>query len=382
MKKLLTILTAICLMAAAGCAAEGAALEEMALELGRSSVRFPAVTGMADAGAETRVNEQIRQDLHVDDYLTRMTALISDEVRSITVTWDGGILGDVFSCAAQAEGSVNPPRNSHVWTAANVDLRDGHEITFDELFIDGDAAREAIETLLEETVAGEQNPHQEGSALTPLPETFRLERTGLTLLYGIGQLSTLTGRAGAVKIGWNDIWGYVDPSEDGIIERIGARDTVALTEASPARIRETAESGQLPDIPVKIGDSVKEWTDRAHLLNDPEEYGGGRMFELEGAAFRGVYILSDKVSSGWDGSTVQGIRMDRGSLWGLCIGETTADEWHMLLGEPEDTAVFDEARAEEYRTESGACDYYQYGDYRLQLQYRENGTLIGITLAR
>ena len=157
---------------------------------------------------------------------------------------------------------------------------------------------------------------------------------------------------------------------------------VTLSEDSTERIRAMAESGQLPDIPVKIGDSVKEWTDRARLLNDPDEYAGGRMFALEGAAFRGAWILSDAVSSRWDDSVVQGIRMDRGCAWGLCIGETAAEEWHMLLGEPENSAVFDAEGAEQYRTVPGKCDYYVYGDYRLQLQYGEDGILDGITLAR
>ena len=51
MKKLLTILAGIFLavFTACSCGAEGAAVEEKALELGMGSVRFPAVNGMADA---------------------------------------------------------------------------------------------------------------------------------------------------------------------------------------------------------------------------------------------------------------------------------------------------------------------------------------------
>ena len=154
-----------------------------------------------------------------------------------------------------------------------------------------------------------------------------------------------------------------------------------LTEESAERIREMTESGQLPDIPVKIGDSVREWTDRTHLLNDPEEYAGGRMFALEGAAFRDVYLLSDAVNSSWDESRVQGIRADRGCFCGLCIGETAAEEWHQLLGEPDYTAILDEEAAESGRTVPGTCDYYLFGDYRLQLQTDTDGILAGITLA-
>jgi len=391
MKKLLMILAVLCLAAAGGSGEGGipaesgnpvtAEITEKSLELGGSRMAFPAVAGMEDAALEAQVNTQIQADLHVNEYLARMTALISDEQRSVTAGWAGGIAGGIFSAVLEAEGSVNPPRVTHAWTWSNIDLRDGHEITLGELFTDEAAAREALEEYLEYTVAPEMSPHLGNSGLTPLPEGFRLERTGLTLLYDAGQLSTLSDRAGAVKISWNEIRAFADWSEDGILSRIGAAEAVTLTGESRERLRETAAGGQLPDIPVKIGDSVKEWTDKARLLNDPEEYAGGRMFALEGAPFRDVYLLSDAVDSGWDNSRVRGIRMDRGCLWGLCIGETAAADWHMLLGEPDETAVLDAEAAADYRTVPGTCDYYLYGSRRLQLMYGEDGILAGITLA-
>ena len=381
MKKLLSILAAVCLAAAQGTAGgEAPALEEKALELAGSSLRFPAVSGMEDQALEETVNSRIREDLRVEEYLQRMTALISDEARSITVSWNRGILGDVFSGRLDAEGAVRTLRSSQVWTWSNVDLRDGHEIALDEVFTDPAAAREALEAYLEEKVEPGLSPHLGNSRLTPLPEGFLLEKTGLTLLYDVSQLSTLSDRAGDVKIGWNEIREIVDWSEDGIPARIGAAEMAGWTAESPDRIREMAESGQLPDLPVKIGDSVKEWTDRAHLLNDPEEYAGGRMFALEGACFRDIFLLSDAVSSRWDDSRVQGIRMDRGCAWGLCIGETRSETWRRALGEPDSTAVFDDEDADSYRTLPGTCDYYRFGNYRLELQADRDGILISILL--
>ena len=85
MKKLLMILAALCLVSCS--LAEGAVTEEKALELGGSRMRFPAVSGMADAELQEEVNRRIREDLHVQEYLDRMTSLISDSRRSITVEW-------------------------------------------------------------------------------------------------------------------------------------------------------------------------------------------------------------------------------------------------------------------------------------------------------
>ena len=383
MKKLLTVLTVICMAAAwtAGLA-EGAAVEEKALELAGSSLRFPAVSGMEDGDLQEAVNVRIREDLDVEGYLQRMNAVISDDTRSITVNWEGGIAGDVFSALLDAESAVTNLPGSYTWTCSNIDLRDGHGIAFGELFTDEAAAREALESYLEETAAPELSPHLGNSALTPLPEMFMIQPTGLTLLYDAKQLNTLTERAGAVKIAWNEIRDQVDWSEDGIPARIGAAEMVNLTEDSVPKLREMTESGQFPDIPVKPGDNVKEWTDRLHLLTDPEEYSGGRMFAPEGAAYRNVYLLSDAVNSSWDESLVQGIRMDRGCVWGLCVGETKAEDWHALMGEPDYTVTLDEEGAEYARTVPGTCDYYLFGEYRLQLQADTDGVLASITLAR
>ena len=383
MKKLLTVLTVICMAAAwtAGLA-EGAVVEEKALELAGSSLRFPAVSGMEDGDLQVAVNVRIREDLGVEGYLQRMNAVISDDTRSITVNWEGGIAGDVFSALLDAESAVTNLPGSYTWTCSNVDLRDGHEIEFGELFTDEQAAREALESYLEETAAPELSPHLGNSALTPLPEMFMIGPTGLTLLYDAKQLNTLTDRAGAVKIAWNEIRDQADWSEDGIPARIGAAEMVNLTEDSVPKLREMTESGQFPDIPVKLGDNIKEWTDRLHLLTDPEEYSGGRMFAPEGAAYRNVYLLSDAVNSSWDESLVQGIRMDRGCVWGLCVGETKAEDWHALMGEPDYTVTLDEEGAEYARTVPGTCDYYLFGEYRLQLQADTDGVLASITLAK
>ena len=381
MKKLLALLAGIWLaFAAAGAAGEGPGIEEKALELAGSSLRFPAVTGLEDEALEEAVNRQIREDLGIDGYLARMNALISDEAHGITVQWDGEILGDVFSGLLDAEGATQSLRSGHEWRWSNIDLRDGHEIAFGELFTDEAAAREAIEAILEETVAPEMSPHLGNSAVTPLPEGFRMEETGITLLYGADQLSTLSDRAGAVKIGWNEIREVTDWSEDGIPARIGAAEMVNLTEESAGRIREMAEGGKLPGIPAAIGDSISEWVGRAGLLHDPEEYSGGRMFALEGAAWRDAWLLSDAVSASWETSLVQGIRADRGCFWGLCIGETRAEEWHGLLGEPDGTAVFDEEAAEAARTVPGTCDYYDFGGCRLQLMADADGVLASVAL--
>ena len=372
---------AVILALAAGPAlAEEVMLTEMSLALGNSVVRYPAADGIADETLRQTVDERMKAGLDTDAFLERMMTLISEESLRVETTWEGAVLGDVISCVISAEGALADSRSTHRWTWSNIDLRDGHEISLDELFTDGEAAREALEEYLDFEVAPELSAHLANSELTPLPDGFRLERTGLTLLYPVNRLSTLRDRAGAVKIGWNEIREYLDLSADGIPARIGAAEMITLADDSAAMIRETAESGQLPDIPVKIGDGLKALTDHYHLLTDPDVYEGGRLFALEGACFRNVFLMTDFLSEKWDDSIVQGIRMDRGCAWGLCIGETMREDWRAALGEPDVETELDAETADAYRMEPGACDYYNFGTYQLRLYCDGDGILSSIVL--
>jgi hypothetical protein len=323
-----------------------------------------------------QVNGLVREKCGIEAYLTRMAALLSGG--RLKADWKGGILNDVLSCAVSASGAVEDTRNTFVWTAVSADLRDGHEIFFGELFTDEDTAREKIRVYLEEQIVPELSAHLQNSDLTPIPERFLLEKTGLTLLYPVEQLSTLSDRAGDIRVGWNVLEDVLNLSEGSIPDRIGVRDMISLTENGAERIRAVVETGGLTDVPAWIGDSVQELTDRYHTLTDWDGIEDGRLFALEGGCFRGVYLMTDNLTEDWKDSKVQGIRMDEGCLWGLCPGRTARAEWLAVLGEPEWTTVVDEEKADANRLVPGNCDNYWYGAYLLQLYSDENGTLASV----
>ncbi len=374
-------LTAALLVFASACAAEEAfQIGEEGLDLTDSvSVHYPVLSGGGDAELLTKINSLIREKCRIESYITRMPSLLSGG--SLKAEWKGGLLGDVFSCAVSASGAVESSRPTHVWTAASVDLRDGHGITFAELFTDEDAARETIKAYLEETVAPDLSAHLLNSELTPLPELFLLEQSGLTLLYPVEQLSTLSDRAGDIRIGWNILKDVLDPDEDGIPARIGAQDAAVLTAQGAEKLRAMAAEGAMADVPARIGDSMQELTDRYHTLTDWDGIEEGRLFALEGGCFRGVYLVTDNLTKDWKNSLVQRIRMDQGCLWGLCPGETLRTEWLAALGEPDGTAEIGEEKAEANRLAPGTCDYYRCGDYLLQLYGDTDGTLVSIVLS-
>ena len=373
--------TVALIMTAVNCPAEAdIQVEDRGLDLTEEiSIHYPAVTIAEDAELEARINDQIQADNGIKEYLARAAQLISGG--SLKTEWAGGIVGeDLLICTVSAEGALETTRPTHVRTGSNIDLRDGHEITAGELFTDETAARNMIESYLEDEVAPDLSAHLQNSEITPMPETFVIEPAGLRLLYPINQLSTLSDRAGDIRIGWYRLREVLDLSEGSILSRLGAEEMIELSPESAEKLRNVTAEGSLPGIPAALGDRMQELTDRYHLLTDPDGYEGGRMFAPEGGAFRKVYLLTDDLSRDWKNSTVQGIRMDEGCAYGLCVGETKRDEWRAALGEPDSEAEIAEDKAEANRIVPGTCDYYSCGNNRLQLYSDEDGTLVSIIL--
>ncbi len=359
--------------------AEGPRAEDRSLALGESSVSYPAVTGISDQALQEKINNQILEDLGVTGYLARMSQLISGG--SLKVSWQGQIFGDVFSCASSAEGAVINSRSTFVWTGSSVDLTDGHEIGFSEFFTDEAAAREGIESWIDENVAPEMSAYLISGNVTPLPDLYYITPRGLVMLYAIDQWRTLSDRAGALLLGWNEMQPWLDLSEGSIASRLGVPEMLEITEKTPAALQLITSEGAVPGLPVQLGGSIKEAVDTHHLLIDPDIYEEGRMFSLEGACFRSVFLLTDYLSEEWDNSLIRGIRIDCGCLAGLRIGQSKKEEWREALGEPENTVSLDEEKAEAYRTVPGERDYYAWGGHRLVLHSDEEGTLRSIILS-
>ena len=172
----------------------------------------------------------------------------------------------------------------------------------------------------------------------------------------------------------------LDLREDGILDRLGAAEMITLSAEGAEKLRSAAAEGGLPGIPAKIGDPLQPLTDRYHLLTDPDGYENGRMFAPEGSAFQGGFLLTDDLGRGWEDSTVEGIRMDQGCAFGLCVGETGRDGWLGAFGEPDASVEIGAEKAEMNRIQPGRCDYYACGEHTLRLYSDENGTLISLWL--
>ncbi len=375
MKKCFVWMLALLMLLSAACAEPQ--MERKGLELGEAHVYYPQVTGMEDAGLQDAVNAALLRHTGAETLLSRLPLTMhSPTPLRADYTWQ--LAGDVISVAVKAEGPVLNDRSTQVWYTANIDLRTGEAIAFDDLFPDADATRMAISDELEWELAPELSAHLRNSQLTPLPETFTLSSTGLTLHYPLEQLSTLSDQAGTVNIQWCEMLEHLNLQEGSLLDRIGARAMLTLDETSAGAIRLAAESGQLPGIPAKLGGSVQEAVERYRLLIDPDLYENGRLMQLEDGAFRDVYLLTDSLTDSWQHSVVQGIRADRINLHGLCTGMTAREEWQAVLGQPHATVEVDGDKADANRMQPGTSDYYNFDGVQLRLHANEEGVLTSL----
>ncbi|MGN0778722.1 MAG: hypothetical protein ACI4MJ_06200 [Aristaeellaceae bacterium] len=357
------------------------ALIEDGLMLMDSSVYYPQLTGMADEALQAQLNDQLLTAGDVEARLNRMVLLMPLPA-TMHVSYQATLQGEVLSCVFSAMGALTDERSTHEWSALNVDITDGSDITFDRLFTDVPALMMDLEEYLDYGVGPELSAHLANSQLTPVPEVFGLTETGLTLYYPIEQLSTLSDRAGAVTILWYELAEHLRLTDDDVLSRIGARDMLIPSPDSAANIRAALESGTLPGVPVTLGGSVQEATDTYRMLTDPDLYQDGRMFALEDAAFRQVWLLTDALTDKtWDQSVIKGLRADRFNLWGLYPGLAQADV-AALLGQPDTVLVLDEAMADAYRLTPGESYYYNYTGVQLRLHFNEEGLLSSLIITQ
>lgn len=359
----------------------GPALVDGGLELADSSVRYPQLTGMADEALQQQLNDRILTAGDIENRLTRLALLMQSPV-SMQVAYQAALSGDVLSCVFSALGAVTDERPTHVWSALNVDLTDGSDITFNQLFTDEAALRRDLEEYLDYGVGPELSAHLRNSELTPVPEVFGLTETGLTLYYPMERLSTLSDRAGAVTILWYELREHLRLEDGDILPRIGARDMLVPAPDSGEKIRTAVEAGTLPGVPVTLGGSVQEATDTYRMLTDPDLYQDGRMFALEDAAFRQVWLLTDALTEKtWDKSVIKGLRADRFNLWGLYPGlDRQAVE--AMLGQPDTVLTLDADMADAYRLVPGESLYYNYTGVQLRLHFDAEGLLTSLIITQ
>lgn len=384
------MMSALCLMAVLGTTllpsrawAEEVVQEEQVvpsivsngLSLGKSSVAYPVLTGWSDAEIQQQVNELLLSAGKIEQRLNRMAVLMSSPV-SISVDYTAVLQGDVLSVAIRSSGALETERSTQEWATVNVDLRTGEEITWDDLFVDAQAAQEAISDLIADEVLPEVSAHLGAAELLPLPEVFSLSTYGLTLHYPLRRFETLAEQAGTITVLWSEIDAELNTEPDSILTRLGVVEQMAFPEDARTVLTQVLSDGGFPGIPAKLGEDMQTLMDTYYLMNDPDVAGSQRVIALEDGAFRGVYLLTDDLQDDFTGSVVQEIRAERLMLCGLMTGKTTREEWQVALGEPDHSVTVSQETAENRRLTPGQTDYYAlWGNATLCLHADAEGIL-------
>ena len=368
------------LMMSLSVASAETAVARKGLALGEAYVYYPQLEGMEDTALQDAANAALVQATGAQELLNRLP-MTMHSATPLQADFTHQLTDDVLSVVLKAEGPVHNDRATQVWYTANIDLRTGNHVTFEDIFVDAGAARLALTDALEWGIAPKLSAHLRNSQLTPLPETFGISAAGLTLYYPMEQLCTLSDRAGSVTFQWCELLEYLKLGEGTVLNRIGAEKMVTLDETSAEAIRTQAERGELPGIPVKLGGSVQDAVDTYKLLIDPDLYENGRLMQLEDGAFFDVYLLTDSLTDSWEHSVIQGIRADQINLYGPMTDVTTQDEWRAILGEPDATVELDEARAEANRILPGYSDYYNFDGVQLRLHANDEGVLASLFIS-
>ncbi len=353
-------------------------LEDAGLDLGIHSVHYPRYT---DPEAETAeaVNSALQDSLHITDLTGRLAAVMSN-AHPLTVTWDGEAADAWVSAHIHASGPVESTNTTVMDFVCNLDLRNQGEIrriSLHDIFENPSDAIRQMETKIDEEILPYLSAHLPACDLLPMgdvAENFTMDTCGITFYYPADRFTTLSGSTGNIRFYWWELEGLKD--EDGSLPAgMQSVDDAAQSIAS------AVSEGALPGIPAHLGDPMPDILGRFPMLHDPDNIEGARIFEVEGAAFRDVLLLTDALSvNDYENSLLEGIRTNRYSLYGLETGRTTVQEWRELLGRPDATVELDADKAEMQGVSPGTSDYYAFGEHTLRLHADRDQILTVITL--
>ena len=381
MRKTLCIL--MLLLALAPPALAQTQVDEVRTQIGENYVTYPQLAGMADETVQKKINDDIVLSSGVTNHLVTL-ATLGDSPWGLKVDYRVALLEDgVFSAVINAQGKMPDGHEGQAYSALTYDLTTGERLSLDKLFEDVDAAVAWMEAAAEESLGQELNGYMEYSDLTPLPrEAFTLDADGITFWYPSNQLRLMSGYSGACQFFYSELAGFFLTGEDELPAQIGAVQAPLSRQEARKAIEDAVAAGELPHIPVALGDRMTDVVDRYRLLRTPDEFPGGRYYVLEEPVFREVLVISDAIQTGYGASVVEGVQMRRGDLCALLIGQAVREDWRAILGDPDETMIFTDSMAYDYGLPVGESDVYHFGEHELRLHADADGVLRAVQLGK
>ncbi|HSK69632.1 MAG TPA: hypothetical protein VLA21_10265 [Candidatus Limnocylindria bacterium] len=379
-RRLFTIPLIICLLLLPAFGAFAEVRVDLAREeYGESFVAYPVISGMANAFVQDSANAAIRSA--VQPHLDTLALLRSGAPGTVKATAAYELLPssdghDVLSVLIEHSGRLPGGRTGHGYIPLMLDLANGQPVPAQALFGDMGKARDALDHLGEQALEEALSNYLDIYDFLPVPmESVRADGEGLTFFYPAGGPVWLSGRAASVRFLWHELEGALDVGEGSLLRGLGIPEKLAPAPETPERVREAVESGMLPGLDVRLGDSVGMLEERYGLLFDPEGFPGGTAYYLEDDRFRETALVSR------DEEQVSGILAARLNLFGLITGRTAREEVRQVLGEPDAAYPLDASEARAYGLAAGETDTYRYGTNELRMHYDEAGVLSAVWLS-
>ncbi len=206
-------------------------------------------------------------------------------------------------------------------------LETGDPIGWDDLFINGDEAEEALLLIAED--ATYHNAYAENDDLAPMPrDSFTVQDGLLTVYYPADRLSHFSGRSGAFAFYAYELTGLLsegvplapmDPetAADGLV-------TTLAEGTLPGPLSRFAIGGAMADVDAAWG-----------VVDVPDLSYEHAMYHFEAAEARGATFLSDKSEEKVNTATIAGIMSRTVDFYGLCPGIADRAACVTALGEPD-----------------------------------------------
>lgn len=355
-------------------------INEMETTIGDNTIRYPQMSGLADETVQQTINDAIVEQAKIAQRMVTLSTL-QEGGAGLTVSYEGYLGGGIFSTAISAKGMMENGRSGQEYTALSFDLTTGEPLSLADLFQNLDDAVSYMEETLENTYLDELSSYLENSNLTPLPQdSFLLDADGITFYYPYKQFSLLSGYSGAAQFNYDELADYLITDANALPAKLGVLPQKLSDQQIKASVEKIMAEGMLPHVRAKLGQSMTELVNKYRLLRTPDQYPGGRYFQMEYPAFRQVLVLTDALTTGWDSSQVNGLLSYRANLFGIKTGETSRERWQTILGVPESSVEFSEDMAFDYGLPVGTADYYTFDNRQLLLYAGEDGVLYAVRL--
>jgi len=348
---------------------------------GDSYVRYPQLAGMHNTAHQQQINDSIVTEANIAQRLITMSA-VTQGATGLQVGYTAYLHNQILSVVISAKGIMENFRSGQQYTTLCYDLETGNRLTISDFFTDPEAAVAWMETQISGGYVDDLSTYLENAELTPIPtDRFSVDEYGITFYYPYNQFALLSGYSGSVQFQYGELQEFLIRATSSVPFRVGA----VLPAYTDTQIREAIEAavaqGTLPYLPVHLGDAIPDLITANRLVRTPDQYPGGRYFQLEAPVFRDVWILSDSLSGSYDLSVVHGILATRMNLYGLQTGHATRDRWQSVLGSPTTSVVYDSAIAADYGLPVGTADYYTISDRQLMLYADANDMLYAVRLS-